>query len=180
MPIAASGDYYYGGVGSVIGLVLVIALFVSIVVRMKAGIHDRAAATVSWPRQEVRRRLESIPPSRIRQETTVWYRWKPLDTSTSNDRIPANLVLTDSELILLPSAANILVFGLGLFLPGYWIPLASIRSVSVADEPELPLVYSLFAAKGGQLVAVTIESGATCWIRFKYVSEAEPLLRARH
>jgi hypothetical protein len=179
MPIAASGDYYYGGVGSVIGLVLVVALFVFVVVRMWASIHDRGAVTVSWPRQEVRRRLESIPRSRIRQETKVMYRWKLSDSSTANDRISAKLVLTDSELILLPSAENILVFGVGLFLPGYWIPLSSVRSVSVADEPKLPMVYSLFAAKWGQLVAVTIESGATCWIRFKYLSDAEPLLRAR-
>src|ERR1700730_5203019 len=170
MPIAASGDYYYGGVTSAIAILVVIAMFVGIVARMRAGIHERAALTVSLPRQEVRRRLESIARSRIRQETTVMYRWKPVDTSTSNDRSPAKLILTDSELILLPSAWMILELGLGLFLPGYWIPLASIRSVSVADEPKLPLVYSLFAAKWGQLVAVTIESGATCWVRFKYVS----------
>jgi hypothetical protein len=180
MPIAASGDQYYGGVTSVIGLVVVIAMFVGIVVRMRAGIHDRAAVTVSLPRPEVRRRLQSIPRSRIRQEATVMYRWKPVNTSSPNDRNPAKLVLTDSELILLPSAWMILELGLGLFLPGYWIPLASIRSVSVADEPKLPLAYRLFAAKWGQLVAVTVESGATCWIRFKYVSEAELLLRARH
>jgi hypothetical protein len=180
LPICCASDHYYGGVMSVVGLVLVIALFVFIVGRMRANIHDRNAVTVSLPRQEVRRRLESIPRSRIRQETTVMYRWKPLDTSTANDRMPAKLVLTDSELILLPSAWNMLILGLGLFLPGYWIPLRSIRSVSVADEPKLPLVYSPFAAKWGQLVAVAIESGATCWIRFKYVSDAEPLLQARH
>ena len=179
MPIAASGNSFYGGAMSVIGLVLVITLFVFVVVRMWASIHDPAAVNVSLSRAEVRTRLESIDRSRIRQEVTVVYRWKPLDTSTGNDRTPAKLVLTDSELILLPSAWNVLILGLGLFLPGYWIPLSSIRAVSVADEPKLPLVHRLFAARWGQLVAVTIESGATCWIRFKYLSEAEPLLRAR-
>jgi hypothetical protein len=180
MPTCCASDHYYGGAISVIGLVGVIALFVFIVVRKRVSIHDRAAASVSLPRAELRTRLESVSRSRIRQETTVMYRWKPLDPSTSNDRNPAKLTLTDSELILLPSAWTILEFGLGLFLPGYWIPLALIRSVSMADEPKLPLVYRLFAANWGQLVAVTIESGATCWIRFKYVSEAELLLRTGH
>lgn len=160
--------------------VIVAAIYVGVIVGWRSNLHDRAAQPVVLSRGEIRRRLRSIPRSSIRLETSVAYRWKPYDRQNPNDRIPARLLMTDSDLILRPHLGLIALGGLGLFLPSYWIPLDSLRSVAVSEEVKLPLPYNLLAVKGGRrLITVTIESGATCWIRFRSEFEAVRLLEAK-
>jgi hypothetical protein len=106
-----------------------------------------------------------MPQSRIQLVTDAAYRWRPFDSDSPNDRFIAKVIITDSELILRPNIVT-LASG-GVLLPSYWIPLALIRGAVPDQEVELSFLYRPFALKGGQLVAIKLLSGATCWIRFR-------------
>ena len=157
-------------------IVFVVVFFGIFLIHERTNVHDPAAKTVVLARREIRKRLQSIPPSRILLTTQATYRWRPFDPSSPNDRCVAQVVVTDTALVLRPSFVT-LASG-GLLLPSYWIPLPSVRVAVPAQEDDPGVLYRPFALKGGRLVAVTLLSGATCTIRFRSDVEWHVLARA--
>jgi len=143
----------------------VVLFFGIFLLHERTNVHDPSAKAVVLSRRQIRQRIQSIPQSRIQLVTEAAYTWRPFDSTSPNDRAIAQVIITDSELILRPNFVTLAAGG--LLLPSYWIPLALIREAMPDQVVELSFLYRPFALKGGQLVAIKLLSGATCWIRFR-------------
>jgi hypothetical protein len=157
-------------------VVFVVVFFGIFLIHERTNVHDPAAHVVALSRREIRKRLQSIPLSRILLTTQAAYRWRPFDPTSPNDRCVAQVIVTDKALILRPSFVT--VASGGLLLPSYWIPLASVREAVPAQKDGPGFLYRPFALKGGRLVAITLLSGATCTIRFRSDAEWQVLVSA--
>jgi hypothetical protein len=162
--------------GPIVAILFVVVFLGIFLIHERTNVHDPAAMTVVLARREIRKRLRSIPRSRILLETQAAYRWRPFDSDSPNDRCVAEVVVTDSALIVRPSFLT-LASG-GVLLPSYWIPLASVREAVPGQQDDPSPLHRPFALKGGRLVAIKLQSGATCTIRFRSEVEWHVLARA--
>jgi hypothetical protein len=145
--------------GPIVAILFVVVFLGIFLIHERTNVRDPAADTVVLSRRGIRKRLRSIPHSQILLVTQAAYRWRTFDSDSPNDRCVAQVVVTDSALIVRPSFVT-LASG-GVLLPRYWIPLASVRQAVPGQQDDPSPLYRPFALKGGQLVATKLQSGAT-------------------